>query len=111
MRVLVLHGPNLNLVGERDPQLYGKQTLEEINGAILRAATELRLDARCEQHNAEGRLIDALHAARKTDAGGRTTSRRNRSRSDPESSGSCPGAATYPAACQRVLAGRFVWQC
>ncbi|HEY2476204.1 MAG TPA: type II 3-dehydroquinate dehydratase [Candidatus Cybelea sp.] len=69
MRVLVLHGPNLNLLGERDPQLYGKQTLEEINHAILRAATELQLDARCEQHNGEGLFIDALHAARKTDAG------------------------------------------
>ncbi|MFY9631925.1 MAG: type II 3-dehydroquinate dehydratase [Candidatus Cybelea sp.] len=69
MRVLVLHGPNLNLLGEREPELYGKQTLEELNDAILRAAKELHFDARCEQYNGEGRLIDALHAARKTDAG------------------------------------------
>jgi 3-dehydroquinate dehydratase-2 len=69
MRVLVLHGPNLNLLGEREPELYGTQTLEELNDAILLAAKEFHFEARCEQYNGEGRLIDALHAARKTDAG------------------------------------------
>ena len=67
MRVLVLHGPNLNLLGEREPDLYGTQTLAELNDAIARGARKtLGIDVRCEQHNGEGAIIDALHAARKT---------------------------------------------
>ena len=66
MRVLVLHGPNLNLLGTREPQIYGTQTLDELNDTILRAATELELDVRCAQHNGEGEIIEALHAARTT---------------------------------------------
>jgi 3-dehydroquinate dehydratase II len=64
MRVLVLHGPNLNLLGEREPEVYGTQTLAELNDAIATAAKELGIEVRCEQHNAEGAIIDALHAAR-----------------------------------------------
>ncbi|HEX4015091.1 MAG TPA: type II 3-dehydroquinate dehydratase [Candidatus Cybelea sp.] len=69
MRVLVLHGPNLNLLGEREPELYGKQTLEEVDASILSAAKDFHFEVHCEQHNGEGGLIDALHAARTTDAG------------------------------------------
>ncbi|MGC1380088.1 MAG: type II 3-dehydroquinate dehydratase [Candidatus Baltobacteraceae bacterium] len=69
MRVLVLHGPNLNLLGEREPEIYGRQTLAELNAAIASAGKELGIEARCEQYNAEGAIIDALHAARKTYAG------------------------------------------
>ena len=69
MRVLVLHGPNLNLLGEREPEIYGKQTLEELNAAIATAAHALGIEADCEQHNAEGALIDALHASRKSYSG------------------------------------------
>jgi 3-dehydroquinate dehydratase-2 len=69
MRVLVLHGPNLNLLGEREPEIYGRQTLDELDNAIASAARELGIEATCEQYNAEGRLIDALHAARKNCAG------------------------------------------
>jgi 3-dehydroquinate dehydratase II len=69
MRLLVLHGPNLNLLGEREPQLYGTQTLRELNEAIAAAARGLGLEVRCQQHNGEGEIVDALHAARKRHAG------------------------------------------
>jgi 3-dehydroquinate dehydratase-2 len=69
MRVLVLHGPNLNLLGERDPEIYGTQTLAELDETIGAAAKEIGLDVRCEQYNSEGAIIDALHAARKSFAG------------------------------------------
>ncbi len=69
MRVLVLHGPNLNLLGEREPHIYGNQTLKEIDARISAEAGQLGLDVQCEQHNGEGQLIDALHAARKMYAG------------------------------------------
>jgi 3-dehydroquinate dehydratase II len=65
VRVLVLHGPNLNLLGEREPQLYGTQTLHELNEAISAEAKRLGIDVHCEQYNGEGQIIDALHAARK----------------------------------------------
>jgi 3-dehydroquinate dehydratase-2 len=65
MRVLVVHGPNLNLLGEREPDIYGPQTLAEIDASIAVAARELGIDVRCEQHNGEGHIIDALHAARR----------------------------------------------
>lgn len=65
MRVLVLHGPNLNLLGEREPEVYGTQTLAELNESIVAAGAELGFDVRCEQYNSEGAIVDALHAARK----------------------------------------------
>ncbi|MFY9720880.1 MAG: type II 3-dehydroquinate dehydratase [Candidatus Cybelea sp.] len=69
MRVLVLHGPNLNLLGERDPEIYGRATLDEINAAIARDAAAAEIDVHCEQYNGEGEIIDALHAARNAYAG------------------------------------------
>jgi 3-dehydroquinate dehydratase-2 len=66
MRVLVIHGPNLNLLGEREPAVYGTQTLDDVNAAIARLARELSIEVRSVQHNAEGAIIDELHAARKT---------------------------------------------
>jgi 3-dehydroquinate dehydratase II len=69
MRVLVLHGPNLDLLGEREPEIYGRQTLAELDEAIGACAKDLGVDVRCEQHNAEGAIIDALHAARKQYSG------------------------------------------
>ncbi len=66
MRVLVLHGPNLNLLGEREPAVYGTQTLAELNDSIAAGAKELGLEVRCEQHNSEGAIIEALQAARKS---------------------------------------------
>ncbi len=66
MRVLVVHGPNLDLLGEREPEIYGTRTLAELNESIAAAAEDLGADVRCEQHNGEGAIVDALHAARKS---------------------------------------------
>ncbi len=65
MRVLVIHGPNLNLLGERDPEIYGKEKLEDVDSAIVALARELAVDVRTVQHSSEGAIIDELHAARK----------------------------------------------
>jgi 3-dehydroquinate dehydratase-2 len=67
--ILVLHGPNLNLLGEREPAIYGKVTLEELDGRLIEAGKALGLDVRPQQSNHEGVLIDALHAARLWAAG------------------------------------------
>lgn len=64
MRVLVIHGPNLNLLGQREPEIYGTQTLEQINASIEALARELQIDVTCVQHNGEGAIVDELHAAR-----------------------------------------------
>jgi 3-dehydroquinate dehydratase-2 len=62
--ILVLHGPNLNLLGTREPEVYGRLTLEDINGRLREAGGTFGLDVRCYQSNSEGALIDALHEAR-----------------------------------------------
>ncbi|MCD6005199.1 MULTISPECIES: type II 3-dehydroquinate dehydratase [Halomonadaceae] len=63
-KVTVLHGPNLNLLGVRQPDVYGYETLDDVNNALAETAEKQGWDISCFQSNHEGELIDAIHAAR-----------------------------------------------
>jgi 3-dehydroquinate dehydratase-2 len=63
-KILLLHGPNLNLLGVREPEVYGSITLEEINARAIQHARRRGVELRAEQSNHEGALIDILHVAR-----------------------------------------------
>lgn len=63
-RILVIHGPNLNLLGEREPQIYGSMTPEELNHKLREFATEHGLELKVFQSNHEGAIIDRLHQER-----------------------------------------------
>jgi 3-dehydroquinate dehydratase-2 len=63
MKILVLHGPNLNLLGTREPEIYGSMTLGDLNTHLLELGKEFGAELKCCQSNHEGALIDALQDA------------------------------------------------
>ena len=65
MKLLILQGPNLNLLGTREPEIYGSLTLEALNEKLIAEGKKMGLEVTCQQSNHEGALIDALHSARK----------------------------------------------
>lgn len=68
-KILVIHGPNLNLLGEREPGYYGKDSFESVNREIAEKAAALGFECEIYQSNHEGAIIDKLHAARLECAG------------------------------------------
>lgn len=62
-KVLVIHGPNLNMLGQREPDVYGRVTLDEINGLLQKRASGLGLEVECLQTNHEGVIVDAIQNA------------------------------------------------
>jgi 3-dehydroquinate dehydratase-2 len=67
--IYVLNGPNLNLLGEREPEIYGYTTLEQIKQNCMTKATQLELEVDFRQTNFEGELIESVHQARRAAAG------------------------------------------
>ncbi len=64
MNIAVLNGPNLNLLGTREPELYGTETLADVERAVAGVAAELGVTVECSQHNGEGELIERVHTMR-----------------------------------------------
>ncbi len=63
-KILVIHGPNLNLLGEREPGIYGSDSIDNLNSSIIDRAKDQGLECEIFQSNHEGAIIDKLHAAR-----------------------------------------------
>ena len=63
-KILVLHGPNLNLLGKREPEVYGTTTLDEINQTLVEEASALGHELDCFQSNAEHEIVERIHAAK-----------------------------------------------
>lgn len=67
-QILVLHGPNLNLLGQREPEIYGHASLSDVDHTLVQLAGELGVELDCFQSNHEGELIDRIHESRHVDA-------------------------------------------
>jgi 3-dehydroquinate dehydratase-2 len=63
MKFMILHGPNLNLLGKREPAIYGSETIDDINSSLVELATELGCNLAFFQSNSEGELINAIHGS------------------------------------------------
>ena len=68
-KIMVIHGPNLNMLGRREPEVYGTATLEDVNEMLVQRAAELGLAVEAFQSNHEGELVDAIQAAEGTCSG------------------------------------------
>jgi 3-dehydroquinate dehydratase-2 len=69
VRIAVLNGPNLNLLGVREPEMYGRTTLAEVEARLADVGRELGVEVECAQHNSEGALVDLVHGLRGRAAG------------------------------------------
>ena len=69
LKILLIHGPNLNLLGYREPAVYGSMTMEQINNRLQLYASDRGFELRTFQSNSEGALIDAIHEAREWASG------------------------------------------
>lgn len=65
INILIIHGPNLNLLGEREPEIYGSTTLDQLNKMLSQQAQDLDVEVKFFQNNCEGKLIDFIHDNRK----------------------------------------------
>ena len=63
MKIFVLHGPNLNLLGKREPEIYGNETLATLNNIIIDYANKHSVEITCVQHNSEGSLVESIQSA------------------------------------------------
>ncbi len=66
LKIRVIHGPNLNMLGAREPEVYGSQTLEDIDSLIMSHADSIGVSVECSQFNAEGEMIEAIQGARES---------------------------------------------
>lgn len=66
MKVIVIHGPNLNLLGTREPEVYGTESLADIESELVKLSRDLNVDLECFQSNHEGEIIDCIHSAEKS---------------------------------------------
>jgi 3-dehydroquinate dehydratase-2 len=64
VRIAVLNGPNLNLLGTREPELYGRVSLPEVEARLAEVGRELRVEVECAQRNGEGELVELVHSLR-----------------------------------------------
>jgi len=64
INILIIHGPNLNLLGEREPKVYGSTTLDELNQVLFQKAQDLQVELKFFQSNSDGKIIDFIHENR-----------------------------------------------